>query len=285
MPTEPVELLVLKKTKLGETDLIITGYSSDGRQIRAVVKGGRKPGSRTGSHLELFCRSSVLLYKGRKLDTVTEAKLLEAHVGCRQGIEHHAAASVLAELLEQVSRDAFPEPRLFALVDTTFAVIAKVPVEGLSLLVAAGLLKITAQAGFLPCLDCCAVCGSPTWGQAGSAAAGEGAAAAAENAEGAESGSASGSARGTVAFSYLQGGVVCPDCQTELSSEGLAELPSPLLKWADLAIHSRFEELVHYADDAHQKLGKLLLGFAREWMRAHVSPKNRSLDFYTERCL
>ena len=38
-------VVVLRKTKLGESDLILTLLSSDGSQIRAVAKGARKPKS------------------------------------------------------------------------------------------------------------------------------------------------------------------------------------------------------------------------------------------------
>ena len=39
MPAYPLRALVLRKTKLGETDLILTLLAEDGRQVRAVAKG------------------------------------------------------------------------------------------------------------------------------------------------------------------------------------------------------------------------------------------------------
>ncbi|WP_179184937.1 DNA repair protein RecO, partial [Collinsella vaginalis] len=45
--------IVLDKTKLKETDLILTLLARDGRQIRAVAKGARKPGSRLAARCEL----------------------------------------------------------------------------------------------------------------------------------------------------------------------------------------------------------------------------------------
>ena len=46
--------IVLRHTKLGETDVIVTMLASDGSQVRAVAKGLRKPGNRIGARLELF---------------------------------------------------------------------------------------------------------------------------------------------------------------------------------------------------------------------------------------
>lgn len=42
-PTYRCNALVLKKTKLGESDLILTCLKDDGSQLRAVAKGARKP--------------------------------------------------------------------------------------------------------------------------------------------------------------------------------------------------------------------------------------------------
>ena len=44
-PTYSVRGIVLRKTKLAETDLIVTLLADDGTQRRAVAKGARKPSS------------------------------------------------------------------------------------------------------------------------------------------------------------------------------------------------------------------------------------------------
>ena len=62
--------IVLKHTKLGETDAIVTMLASDGSQVRAVAKGLRKPGNRIGARLELFCEADLLLHEGKSLDIV-----------------------------------------------------------------------------------------------------------------------------------------------------------------------------------------------------------------------
>ena len=49
--------LVLDKTKLHETDLIYTLLAENGRQVRAVGKGARKPGSRLAARCEVVERS------------------------------------------------------------------------------------------------------------------------------------------------------------------------------------------------------------------------------------
>ena len=67
--------IVLDKTKLGESDLILTLLADDGRQVRAVAKGARKPGSKLAARCELCCEVDLLLAHGRNLDIVSQAAL------------------------------------------------------------------------------------------------------------------------------------------------------------------------------------------------------------------
>ena len=62
MPAYPLRALVLRKTKLGETDLILTLLAADGRQVRAVAKGARKSRSRLGARVEPFSILDLLLH-------------------------------------------------------------------------------------------------------------------------------------------------------------------------------------------------------------------------------
>ncbi len=66
--TYRTKVLVLDKTKLKETDLILTMLDERGRQVRAVAKGARKPGGRLAARCELFCTVDMLLAHGRSLD-------------------------------------------------------------------------------------------------------------------------------------------------------------------------------------------------------------------------
>ena len=63
--TYSLQALVLRKTKLGETDLIVTLLAQDGRQVRAVAKGARKPNSSFASRLEIFWKSTCCSYAAK----------------------------------------------------------------------------------------------------------------------------------------------------------------------------------------------------------------------------
>ena len=60
-PTYTARALVLRKTKLGETDLVLTLLAEDGSQMRAVAKGARKPANAFSARLELYSVVDVLL--------------------------------------------------------------------------------------------------------------------------------------------------------------------------------------------------------------------------------
>ena len=64
-PTYSLHAIVLRKTKLGESDLILTLLAEDGRQVRAVAKGARKPNSPFSSRLEIFAEVEALMASGR----------------------------------------------------------------------------------------------------------------------------------------------------------------------------------------------------------------------------
>jgi DNA repair protein RecO (recombination protein O) len=160
VPTYPARVLVLRKTKLGETDIILTLLAADGRQLRAVAKGLRKPGGRFGGRLEPYSVADLLLHTGRSLDVVTEAMTVATHAGLREDFDRSAAAAVVADLLDKVSLEGQPEERLFALATTTLDVMETAPLEALPPIVIAFLGKSMAMHGYRPQIESCACCSS-----------------------------------------------------------------------------------------------------------------------------
>jgi len=159
MPSYPLRALVLRKTKLGETDLILTLLAADGRQVRAVAKGARKPRSRLGARVEPFTVLDVLLHTGRNLEILAEAETLSTHDALRADYDRTMAASVVVDVLDKVSVEGQAEPQLFDMALVTLDVMDVAAVESLDLLVAAFLLKALAMHGYRPSLDACASCG------------------------------------------------------------------------------------------------------------------------------
>ena len=110
--TRHTTAIVIDRTKLGESDLILTLLEADGSQGRAVAKGARKPGGRLAARVQLFCELDLLLALGRNLDVVAEAQLTEPHSTLRGDLARVSAASVVCEVARLTSFPDAPDPFL-----------------------------------------------------------------------------------------------------------------------------------------------------------------------------
>ena len=99
------EAIVIGRLDLGETDRILTLYSPHHGKLKAVAKGIRRPKSRLAPHLELLCQTRLMLAKGRDLDIVTSAEMIDGHWQLRTDLDAFGHASYLAELLNQLTED------------------------------------------------------------------------------------------------------------------------------------------------------------------------------------
>lgn len=238
--------MVLRKTKLGESDLILTCLAADGQQVRFVAKGARKPGSTFASRLELFCAAHVLLVRGKTLDVAKEVRLENGYASLRNNLEKSVAAAPMAEMLARVSQDGLESPRLY---DMTRAALDALSCcsDGLEpAITAAHLLKTFAFSGLTPNLRSCVSCGTPI------------------EAKEAKS----------VRFSFEEGGVVCQDCKAHMAS---VEMPAALVSWVDALLHVRFSQIEDGAIPPDVPFD--VLRFCQQWTRIHVGSPVKSLDF------
>lgn len=115
--------LVLKRRNFGEADRQLTLLTPYFGKFDAIAKAARKPASRKTGHVELFMKTDVLVAKGRSLDLVTQAEMLEPYLVIREDLERGAYASYAAELLDRFTFDSDDTytVQLFNLLDDTFA--------------------------------------------------------------------------------------------------------------------------------------------------------------------
>jgi len=184
--------VVLRVTKLGEADRIVTLLTRRGGKVRAVAKGVRRTRSKFGGRLEPFSHVDLQLYAGRNLDIVTQAETLDPF-GATLAADYprYTCAAAIAETAERLTaEEREPSLRLYLLVVSALRALtdrARVP----TLVLDAFLLRAMVLAGWAPALRECARCGS---------------------------------AGPHVAFHVPSGGVLCPDCRTNSSG---AVRPAP----------------------------------------------------------
>ena len=182
--------IVLRKTKLGEADNIVTLVTEDRGKVRAVAKGVRKTKSRFGGRLEPLCHVSLLLYEGRNLDVVNQVETIEQFRHVRDDLDRLAGATSMLEAVDAVLQEGDDDPHVHRMLLGALRTLDANPSQ---LVVPAFFLKLLAHIGFRPVLEACAVCGS---------------------------------AEPLVAFDPVEGGVLCRSCArgTRLTPDALALL-------------------------------------------------------------
>jgi DNA repair protein RecO (recombination protein O) len=195
--TYQTEAIVIKKTKLGEADRILTFYTPDLGKVQAVAKGVRRPRSKLSGHLELLTHSSVLLTRGRNLDTIIGSQAIDCFLPLKSNLELCACALYATELVHQFGVDRQENRRLFRLLLELMQELGQSqpglsgPSQGAHGAAADGLLRcfevhLLDAVGYRPQLQWCVACRQalPATG---------------------------------LAFSVASGGAVCPECRPSQS--------------------------------------------------------------------
>ncbi len=244
-PDVALDALILRKTKLGEADLILLMMDEEGMARKAVAKGARKPRNAGSAKLELFNEAHVVLAQGKSLSIVKESRLLASGGALHQDPVRFAAAAMVAEAASACIQPELPVEHLHPMTKTAFRALKTAPEDVLPLLVAAYLLKAAAFLGTRPSLSLCACCGDAPRAR-----------------------------NGRVRFSCQEGGIICDACasdvQTMALESGTAALCHELL-------HGTFDGIC--ALTARKEAWDALLLSAR-WFKHHVGCRLKSLETF-----
>jgi DNA repair protein RecO (recombination protein O) len=194
VPNYKVEGIVLKSRNFGEADRILTILDRDLGKLEGVAKGARRTRSVLRGPCQPFSHNLFFLWQGRTLDGISQCEVIESFARLRDDLLKLAAASYMAELVDDVARERDPSPEVFDLLLGSFRWLetADATPVGVTHVLRSFDLRLLGLAGFAPVLDACATCGTPIEGWAGS---------------------------GGVAFSAAAGGIICPSCRVA-SAEG-----------------------------------------------------------------
>ncbi len=248
--TYHLKALVVRTTKLAETDSIVTLVGEEGAQVRAVAKGARKPGSRFGSALQVGSSVRALLARGRSLDIVQEAKSDEDLSSAHADLEHASGLDVMCDLLSRVTVPGQQLSQVHPMTLAAIRALGAAPSAQVPLLTAAQVLKCVSLAGFRPSLWTCAVCGE------------------------ALPAPVVGGPVLSLPFSYAEGGRLCADCAARVEGVRIAV---STLQGTDACIRSTFAQLMSAPPDP--RTGLDLLRFCQTWLLAHLDLDMRSLSF------
>jgi DNA repair protein RecO (recombination protein O) len=225
--TYRTESIILRRTDFGEADRLLTLFSREYGKIRAIAKGARKPQTRKAGHVELFMRTNFLIAKGKNIDIITQAELVEAYGALREDLVRTTYASYIVELLDRFTADEDRDLHKYNLLAEGLGWFATSD----NMLLAARFyeLRLLSLAGFQPQLFNCVSCGEAIQEQ-------------------------------DQFFSAELGGLLCPNCQTaDRRSKAISSVAVKVLRYLQThnwetvkalqlrrELHSELENVMHY---------------------------------------
>jgi DNA repair protein RecO (recombination protein O) len=160
MPVYRDEGVVLRTTKLGEADRIVTLLTRQHGKVRAVAKGVRRTSSKFGSRLEPFMVADLQLYEGRSLDIVNQAETLGAYgADIVSDYPTYTAANAIVETADRLT-DSEPQLQQYLLLVGALRSLARRDHDP-ALVLDAYLLRALSLAGWAPSFFDCSRCQKP----------------------------------------------------------------------------------------------------------------------------
>ncbi|HEY8173054.1 MAG TPA: DNA repair protein RecO [Dehalococcoidia bacterium] len=207
--------IVLRYRKLGDTDKILTLYSSSLGKLDVVAKGVRKAKSRLAGHVEPLTQASFLLARGKSLDIVTQVETIESFQAIRDDLDRLSRAVYCCELLDKFTESHADNFALYRLLLDT---LRRLATRGdLDVCVRYYEMSLLDAMGYRPELDECVTCRSRLepvtnfWTAGG-------------------------------------GGVVCPNCRRE--EMAVRPISPNAIKLMRLLLHGRFSDVARVIVDA-----------------------------------
>ncbi|MFC1915315.1 DNA repair protein RecO [Chloroflexota bacterium] len=153
------EAIIIKKTKLGEADRILTLYTPHLGKIQAFAKSVRRPKSKLAGHLELLTYSLVSLARGRNLDTITGSQTINSFLPLKSDLWLTSYALYATELVNQFTADNIENYPLFQLLLETMEQLCQANNKELTLRYFE--LHLLNEVGYRPQLHHCVSCQLP----------------------------------------------------------------------------------------------------------------------------
>ena len=148
---------------LSENDKIIVMYSKDNGIIRCVAKGVKKPKSKLGGRMDLLINNNLLLSKGKNLDIVSQAEVINGFKNIRLDFTRLGLAIYCAELIGIFGIENDPNSQLIynLLLETLGKINETSGKNNLLSIVIDFQLKLMEITGYKLSTNSCSCCGKP----------------------------------------------------------------------------------------------------------------------------
>jgi DNA repair protein RecO (recombination protein O) len=159
MAAEKTRGIILRVVEFSETSCVLTLFTEDFGKVGALAKGARRPKGPFEGALDLLALVRIVLLRksSDSLDLLTEAKLERRFRSAQRSLSRLYAGYYVAELLSELTEPGDPHRELFRAADAALAALDNNEPVAETLL----RMELTAllEAGHLPSLDQCVVCG------------------------------------------------------------------------------------------------------------------------------
>ncbi|GFO58279.1 DNA repair protein RecO [Geomonas silvestris] len=115
MKKSQTEAIVLRLIDYGEADRIATLFTLEQGRISGIARGAKKSRKRFGGALESFAHLKLQIQQGSGMATLLSADIGSIFPTIRTELERIGSAAYACELVERLTPEAEPAPRLFRL--------------------------------------------------------------------------------------------------------------------------------------------------------------------------
>jgi len=164
MHSEKLQAFVLSSLDYGDSDRIVSLFTLEHGRVKAFARGARKSRKRFGPALEPFARIDAQARIKEGLSSLQQADIVCIYPAIRADLERIAHALYACELVDSITPEGHPLPRLYRLLAAYLDRLeSETAVEGDRRFFEINLLNIL---GYRPALETCSRCDSP-FGEAG----------------------------------------------------------------------------------------------------------------------
>lgn len=159
MPQFRTSAIVIKTLDYGESDRIITFYTSDFGKIKGIAKGAKRSRRRFSNALELFTHSRLIFFDKREsgLVRIEGCDIVSTFPTIREDIRKIAFGCYLVELVDEMTAEREPNPHLFSTVTAFLSLLNEGQAEAQILRIFEA--RLLSLLGYRPELTRCLRCG------------------------------------------------------------------------------------------------------------------------------
>ena len=110
------EGIVLARRNYSEADRILSIFTKDHGRVGVLAKGVRKPSSKKRGHLEIFSHVRFSAIKGRGIDLISEAEIIDNFTQVRANLKKVSLAYYFMEVVGRTTHENETHEEVFRLI-------------------------------------------------------------------------------------------------------------------------------------------------------------------------